>query len=284
VRGCLFLANQANEGGALAASYGHPRIEGCEFQGNFATLRGGAVNAGSDHGGPLIADSRFFGNLAADRGGALDLWGPAPAQYAATRLVQCLLVGNEAPRGSAVQCRLGRVELLDLTVSGGDASESSTIWIQDAASVSVENSIVWDNASADGRQATLAGAGSSVTIASCDVEGGASLFAAGAGSTVIWGAGNIAADPRFVDPDGPDGDPTTFEDNDYRLGAASPCLDAGDNDSVHADTLDLDGDGNTTEPWPYDLDGLARFVDQPTVPDTGNGTPPIVDIGCYERP
>ena len=50
------------------------------------------------------------------------------------------------------------------------------------------------------------------------------------------------------------------------------------------DAYDLDGDGNTSEPTPIDLDGLPRFVDVPGVPDTGAGTPPIVDMGAYERP
>jgi hypothetical protein len=31
-----------------------------------------------------------------------------------------------------------------------------------------------------------------------------------------------------------------------------------------------------------DLDGESRFVDDPTVVDTGNGTAPIVDMGAYE--
>jgi len=31
-----------------------------------------------------------------------------------------------------------------------------------------------------------------------------------------------------------------------------------------------------------DLDGNARFVDDPYTPDTGSGTPPIVDMGAYE--
>ncbi len=284
MRGCLFLANQANEGGALSAIDGHPRIEGCVFEGNFASLRGGAVSAGSDRGGPLIADSRFFGNLAADRGGALDLRGPADAQCDASRLVQCLLAGNEAPRGSAVQCRLGRVDLFDLTLADGQASDSSTIWIQDAATVRIGNAIVWGNATGDGRQITLAGTGSTATISYCDVQGGVALVAVGAGSAIVWSAGNVEADPQFVDPDGPDDDPSTFDDNDYRLGATSPCIDAGDDTQVPPDAMDLNGNGNTTEPWPFDLDGGARFVDQPSVPDTGNGGPPVVDLGCYERP
>ena len=31
-----------------------------------------------------------------------------------------------------------------------------------------------------------------------------------------------------------------------------------------------------------DLLGFPRFVDIPSVPDTGSGSPPIVDMGAYE--
>ncbi len=41
------------------------------------------------------------------------------------------------------------------------------------------------------------------------------------------GQGNIAEDLCFVDPDGADDDPETYEDNDYRLLPDSPCIDAG---------------------------------------------------------
>jgi hypothetical protein len=69
---------------------------------------------------------------------------------------------------------------------------------------------------------------------------------------------------------------------DLQLLSSSPCIDAGDNAAVPADMLDLDGDGNTTEPLPFDLSGWARFVNDPLIPDTGSGTPPIVDMGAYE--
>ena len=73
------------------------------------------------------------------------------------------------------------------------------------------------------------------------------------------GANNIDADPLFVDPD----------NGDYRLQAGSPCIDAANNLFVPL--------GITT-----DLDGNPRFVDDPDTPDTGNGDPPIVDMGAYE--
>ena len=47
-----------------------------------------------------------------------------------------------------------------------------------------------------------------------------------------------------------------------------------------ADTFDLDGNGNTAEPIPIDLDGRLRLANRLGTPDTG--TPPIVDMGAYE--
>jgi hypothetical protein len=85
----------------------------------------------------------------------------------------------------------------------------------------------------------------------------------------MFGAGNLdALDPLFS--------PT------FSLMTGSPCIDAGDNTAVPPDVLDLDGDGDTNELTPVDLSGQARFRDDPATPDSGNGSPPIVDIGAYE--
>jgi hypothetical protein len=72
------------------------------------------------------------------------------------------------------------------------------------------------------------------------------------------------------------------DDDDLRLPPDSPCIDAADNEAVPPDVLDLDGDGDTEEPIPFDLDGNLRFVDDPETEDTGHGNPPIVDMGAYE--
>ncbi|MBI4578706.1 MAG: thrombospondin type 3 repeat-containing protein, partial [Planctomycetes bacterium] len=118
-------------------------------------------------------------------------------------------------------------------------------------------------------------------VESCDVRGGQAAVYIRSGCTLTWGTGNIDADPRFVQAAGPDGIVGTVDDN-LRLLGGSPCIDRGDNWLTPADTTDLDGDGDTTEPTPLDLAGVARFMDDPDTPDTGNGTPPIVDIGAYE--
>jgi hypothetical protein len=80
---------------------------------------------------------------------------------------------------------------------------------------------------------------------------------------------NIDADPLFTDADGPDNDPLTIDDNDYRLLPGSPSIDTGDDTEVLDDVFDLDKDADTDEPTPLDLEGNPRFV----------GT---VDMGPYE--
>ncbi len=82
-------------------------------------------------------------------------------------------------------------------------------------------------------------------------------------SSVYWwtgeGDGNIADDPRFVDPDGPDDDPDTYVDNDYRLMPDSPCIDAGFNDPQLPET---------------DIVGMHRIM--------FGGKSLTVDMGAYE--
>jgi hypothetical protein len=106
---------------------------------------------------------------------------------------------------------------------------------------------------------------------------------------LYWGPGNIDADPCFVEPGYWDANGTPGDANDdfwvdgnYRLLSNSPCIDAGDNNSVPPDYADLDGDDDTNEPTPFDLDGFPRFIDELCTTDTGKGTPPIVDMGAYE--
>jgi parallel beta-helix repeat protein len=99
----------------------------------------------------------------------------------------------------------------------------------------------------------------------------------------LGGIGNIGDDPLFVEADGADNEVGTEDDN-LRLLGGSPCIDAGDNDAVPLDTTDLDGDGDVNEPIPFDLEGNPRFVDDPYTPDSGNGTPPVIDMGTYEGP
>ena len=117
---------------------------------------------------------------------------------------------------------------------------------------STSASTIWgDSAVVSGPEIYEFGAASPTVTYSC-VEGGHA------------GAGNVDADPLFVDPDGAD-DTLGTVDDDLRLGPGSPCIDCADGDAAPA----------------ADLDGDARHDDS-GVDDTGVGTPVWVDMGAYE--
>ena len=192
----------------------------------------------------------FAGNTATDGGGAI-YQNVYSGSYTDNRsiITNCTLAGNNAPSGSAIAI----------------STKSNTPSSIDNA-IAMINSIlrgsgdrIWDSGHAN----------NSMTVQYSYVEGG-------------WpGVGNISAIPLFQDANGPDNIPNN-EDDDYRLTLHSSGIDAGDNTAVPVDDLDLDGDGNTTEPIPIDANGRDRFADYLLRVDIGNGTAPIVDMGAYE--
>jgi hypothetical protein len=77
-------------------------------------------------------------------------------------------------------------------------------------------------------------------------------------------------------------DGTGYKINDYHADYMSPTLDAANNNKLPPDELDLDEDGDTSEPIPIDYDGNLRLFDIDFVDGTGVGTPPLVDMGAFE--
>lgn len=236
--------------------FGDPVVSNCMFLGNAVSgygVGGGAIFNGFDSGnGSTIVNCLFVGNVAvgqyASGGGLSDAAG---VTFSRSTVVNCTFVNNSATATSSPS-------------KGGG--------IDGAPDTRVDNCVLWGNTAALGPQVYYASGDGSVAY-SC-IQGG-------------WpGVGNIDADPLFVDHDGPDNDPDTWEDNDYRLASGSPCIDAADDTAVPPDATDLDGDDDQSERAPLDLDYLPRFVNDPSTGDTGIADPPdypnVVDMGAYE--
>ena len=153
------------------------------------------------------------------------------------------------------------------TFSGNTASNGGGMYNFDDSDPDLYNCILWSNsASSSGDQiGNVLNSDPTIYHSLIKGSGGSASWDTALGTD---GGGNVDADPQFVDGDGADGVSGTLDD-DLRLQGNSPAIDAGDNSAVPA--------GMTT-----DLDGKARFVDVESVPDTGSGVAPIVDMGAYE--
>ncbi len=115
----------------------------------------------------------------------------------------------------------------------------------------------------------ISGPASSATIAFCDI----------ASTNAGTPTSGINLDPLFENPAGPDGVIGTLDD-DLRLLPISPCIDRADITKLPFDTADLNANGNTSEPVPFDLAGASRLVDDPAVTPPAPATP--LDVGAFE--
>jgi hypothetical protein len=243
VRQCRFVNNRAvGIGGGMQNRVSWPTVTNCTFTGNTAYGGGGVT---CDYGGSVMTNCVFTGNIASWTGSAICNigWGPV--------LVNCTFSGNWSASAEA---------------------DSSCVYNALGGNLTASNCIFWGNIPIE----ILDDFGGQSLITYTDVRGG-------------WpGVGNIDVDPCFVDAgywaDGndpnivvePNDSNAVWIDGDYHLLPGSPCIDSGNDAALPADTYDLDGDGNTAEPIPFDLDGNARIV------DGNNDGNAVVDMGAYE--
>jgi len=259
---CVFRGNKDlftyGWGGGLYVKKGSTTLVRCDFLGNEQRTQGGGLFA-TDKSELDIWNSRFLGNRLAGSGSGSGVYVEAESDLTMTNT---LLVGNaNGNTGGGVTVAGGaHAVITNSTIAENTVLNSAggaALFVDDA-DVQVRNSILWNGPEAEGDLTIrTASAGTSLDVLFSIAQGG-------------WtGTGNIDGDPQFVDAAGPDGIAGTQDDN-LRLSPTSPGVDAGDSDSLPQDSEDLDGDGNTTEPLPLDLDGSARI--------SGNG----VDIGAFE--
>jgi predicted outer membrane repeat protein len=262
---CIFLRNNAVRGGAIGTPLGYLHLRDTRFVRNTAT-HGGAIHlrASSLLGYNLVFES----NSATNNGGAVFSANQSSANWSCvsmprgTVLVNSLFHRNSAGLdGGAVFTRRGSQQGMLIIVSGESNLVNCTFAYNTAggdggalscdpdpnvpARMTVRNSIAFFNY-AGGQSAQIHGP---AVVSYSNVQGG---FA---------GAGNIAANPLFVNP----------ANLDYALQAASPAIDAGNSGFLLEDLLDLDDDGDPCEPVPLDLRRAPRLSNA------------NVDMGAIER-
>jgi hypothetical protein len=269
---CTFAGNRAGGGGGMANEGGEPMVANCIFVGNVADQNmdiasgGGISNFESNL---TITNCTFAGNRAAAPGFGFCLGvGGGMATYGTeTSVANCIFWGNIGDMGGEIA---GEAAVTYSDVEGGwsgggsnniDADPlfvlgASGIWSDDPTYDPASDLTTFVDSSASFIEGELIGQFvENDTVSFCAES---ALIVANTSTTisVVGSAGIVNA-----------GD--SYEVTDYRLTTASPCIDAGDNTAVP--------DGIET-----DLDGNPRFVDDPDTDDTGNGEPPIVDMGSYE--
>ena len=260
-----FVPFHGASGGGISCFYGSPTIVNNTIAGNMAVMgAGGGISCGGCS--PTIANNTIAGNIS-DRGGGISCVVGSP-----TIANNAITANSAIYYGGGIYCESSSSAVADNTITGNTAPGGGGFYCYEA-SPTIANTIIAFNSSGVG------GEEPSLMSYNC-VYGNAEYNYEGTDPTGT--NGNISADPLFVrhpsdggdgwgdNPDTPDVDEGVNDDyGDLHLRAGSPCIDAGDNAAVPI--------GVTT-----DLAGRSRFFDDLATPDTGAGTPPIVDMGAYE--
>lgn len=258
--------NEYGSGGGLS-SYGYNPDQGqlivvnSTIYSNTANGDGGGIYNWWDSVLTVI-NSEIYSNTAGHYGGGILSGGNANTKLT---LINSTLSHNTAQDGGGL-CNgspsgfSGEVlSMTNSTVASNTATGSGGgFYNWNSASVTLDNMILWGNIAPTGPQIHN-NSTNRPTLSTSDIEGSGGSGAGWDPGLGADGGGNIDQDPLFVD----------FAGYDLHLQVTSPAIDAGDNGAVPT--------GVTT-----DLDGHPRFADVPSVPDTGLGVPPIVDMGAYE--
>ena len=223
-------------GGGIYAKWVVAQVASTAFGTNSAEFRGGGafIEDLPANTSFKFDDCDFWANTVTSSGGAICL-GTGGSGLSSTYIYSCSFSDNYSTTNQA-----GRAIYCD--TSGTFLTYAN-----------IRNSIVWYSYNSPlNTQPPIFG---NTTVNWSDVETPPHGFA-------VWpGTGNILADPLFAN----------HGTGRLRIQATSPCIDVGSSANMGPDGLDLDSDGNTTEPTPLDIEGNARV----------NGGQ--VDMGAHER-
>jgi parallel beta-helix repeat protein len=249
ISGCVIENNHGGlTGGGIYCWQSAPTITNCTISNNSVDefLGGGIFMMNSSS--PTITGCLIANNAAGasyGQGGGIYI-----GVNSNPTITNCIISNNSAAEGGGIYCDYSNPEFVNCTISANTATNyGGGIYSIDPGTDNgpiVINTILWGDTAGGIPNEIYLYFDASIDVTYSNIQGG------------LTGTGNISSDPLFVDP----------AYRDFHLQSSSPCIDAGNNDAPHLPVLDFEGD--------------ARSVDDPNTPDTGNGIPPIVDVGADE--
>ena len=279
--------NTADSNGGGIFTEGTATITNSTINGNTATYEGGGID---NEGTAIITNSSINGNSAGDNGGGI-------FNEDTATITSSTISGNSANSNGGGIFNEDTATITNSTISGNSANSNGG-GIDNEGTVSITNSTITNNTTDQDADGSGDGGGifnrqeSTLTLAntiaagnfdntplesgnihpdvSGEINGDANnLIGSIEGATGSVGTGTdlVNLDP-LLSPLQDNGGSTLT----HTLLTGSSAIDAGNNSLVAEDEQDLDLDGNTTEPIPFDQRGTGfdRLV---------NGT---VDIGAFE--
>jgi len=179
----IVTENEGRDGGGMNFEESTPILTDTEISENYAGWGGGGIYCGEAH--PTLTRVLLSYNVSEEIGGGI------------------MIVGNST------------LSLTNVTISRNEAGETGGgVHIRVNSQVAIRNSILWDN---QPQEISFVQVDNDVIdISYTDLMDGRDGIAGD--GVVIWGRGNIDADPLFVNP----------ENNGFQLTVDSPCIDTGD--------------------------------------------------------
>jgi hypothetical protein len=237
---CRLISNNAGIAGGGIYVMDHGSGELSQHSHVYNTLF--RLNVAGDLGGGCMIDTpqdfvqqdprvRFM-NCVFDRNAAVDMGGGLHlGAWAASDIANCSFSGNRSGMGGGLSHDQGH----------GLPEIQTRIW----NCISYGNTALTEPEFQTWYAITLQCSDLPVVIANNDLTN-AAIGAPACGATI---ANNFYVDPLFLDP----------ANGNLHISTSSFCVNTGTQAFVQQDYFDADGDGNVTEPMPFDYDGTMRI-------------------------
>lgn len=208
-------------------------IEGNKIMDNYSHTGGGIYCRDDSHliDSILIERNIIQGNSCHDFGGGI--WGLGPDLAIRNNFIY---KNSSANMGGGIYC-YSKEEICEFTsntVVGNSADRGGGLACQYWTTLSVTNTIFWDNKGNVGKEIFLEakyGTPLHLTLSYCDLEGGKSSVYTDFNSFLHWGPGMIDRDPLFLG---------STDQHDLHLTWLSPCINMGKNEYAPGIDIDMD--------------------------------------------